>query len=101
MSTYRQQAIEDVAKAMGRSSGRLSYAVKNGGLGVKAKELAYAVAQRERVIEQAAEILELEAQVARLTAPVTRHEWEHAYPTAKLAWEVMSDIIAARAKEGQ
>jgi len=56
MSNFHQQAIEDVARAMGRSPGRLSYAIKNGGLGVKAKELAYAVAQRERVLELEAKL---------------------------------------------
>jgi hypothetical protein len=39
----------------------------------------------------------LKAKVARLSAPVSMNEWEHAYPTGRVAWEVMSEIIAARA----
>lgn len=155
MSTYRQQAIEDVAKVMGRSSGRLSYAVKNGGLGVKAKELSYAVAQRERVLtlearlntvtedyesnmvikdckqchgqvwitdsenggmktkchcyqarcnELREEIKVLKAQIARLTAPVSREEKGFWSSTLGFPEERLNMFIAyraARAEEGQ
>lgn len=59
MSDLRERATKDVAEAMGRSPGRLAYAIKNGGLGVKAKELAYAVSRQERV-------LQLEEKLARI-----------------------------------
>jgi len=75
MSDFHQQAIEDVARAMGRSPGRLGYAIKNGGLGVKAKELAYAVAQRERVLELEADYRKLAIAAHRLTSGEVYPKW--------------------------
>jgi hypothetical protein len=88
MSTYRQQAIEDVAANTNWTVADVADLIEN-----LDKELVYAVVQRERV-------LELEAENARLKAPVSDEEWEILWYKRRDR-ESIDNLLAARAKEGK